>query len=188
MWHGPGGGPGGRGRGRRLGSAAAARVGLTDTPGANGTNGATPHPLPGPDFEDTPRMTPRMVWANAKTTWHGFRRVLGLVWDANAPLTLSLAVLNLVQGGLPAARVWISKLLIDEVVAAVGTGSGTQALPMVLLLVALQFGIGAVGNVLGTASNICQQLLQEQVSNRIQLLVMRHANQLDLVFFERPKF
>src|SRR5262245_16427286 len=62
------------------------------------------------------------------------------------------------------------------------------AWPMVLFLVALQFGLSALGNVLGTASNICQQLLQEQVSNRIQLLVMRHANQLDLVFFERPKF
>jgi len=188
IWHGPGGGPGGRGRGRRLGSAAAARVGLTDTPGTNGTNGTATHAIPGPQFDDGPRMTPRMVWANAKTTWHGFRRVLGLVWDANAALTLGLAVLNVAQGGLPAARVWISKLLIDEVVAAVSNGSGTQALPMVLLLVGLQFGIGAVGNVLGTASNICQQLLQEQVSNRIQLLVMRHANQLDLVLFKRPKF
>jgi ATP-binding cassette subfamily B protein len=30
--------------------------------------------------------------------------------------------------------------------------------------------------------------LQEKVANRVQLLVMRHANQLDLVFFERPQF
>jgi ATP-binding cassette subfamily B protein len=111
-----------------------------------------------------------------------------LVWDANAPLTLALAVLNLVQGLLPAARVWIAKVLIDEVVAAVSGGAGVNALPTVLVLVGLQFGIGAAGNVMSTASNICQQLLQEQVSNRIQLLVMRHANVLDLVFFERPKF
>src|ERR671933_649432 len=103
-------------------------------------------------------------------------------------LTLSLAVLNLLQGGLPAARVWLSKLLVDAVVAAVTTGTGTAALPQVLLLVALQFAIGAAANILTTVSNICQQLLQEQVSNRIQLLVMRQANQLDLVFFERPQF
>ncbi|MBV9132796.1 MAG: ABC transporter ATP-binding protein, partial [Chloroflexi bacterium] len=76
----------------------------------------------------------------------------------------------------------------DAVVGAVSSGNGTAALPQVMLLVALQFGIGAASNVLGTAANICQQLLQEQVSNRIQLLVMRHANQLDLVFFERPQF
>ncbi|MBV9544002.1 MAG: ABC transporter ATP-binding protein, partial [Chloroflexi bacterium] len=46
----------------------------------------------------------------------------------------------------------------------------------------------AASQLLSTGANICQQLLQEQVSNRIQLVVMRHANQLDLVFFERPQF
>ncbi len=182
IWHGPGPGGGGR-RGRRVGSAAAARVGLSDT------NGTAAQALPPPEsVPEGPQFSPRVVWANAKTTWRGFRRVLGLVWDANAPLTASLALLNLVQGFIPAMRVWISKLLIDEVVAAVSNGSGMAALPNVLLLVAAQFAIGALANLLSTASNICQQLLQEQVSNRIQLLVMRHANQLDLVFFERPKF
>jgi ATP-binding cassette subfamily B protein len=179
MYHGPGGGR----RGRKLGSAAAARVGLTDK-----TNGTAAPLGPPPPSSDGPSLTPRAIWANASTTWQGFRRVLGLVWDANPWLTLSLAVFNLLQGGLPAARVWLSKLLVDAVVAAVTTGVGTAALPQVLLLVTLQFAIGAAGNILTTVSNICQQLLQEQVSNRIQLLVMRQANQLDLVFFERPQF
>src|SRR5437879_388398 len=176
MWHG-----GGGGRGRRLGSAAAARVGLTDT--TNGT--ATPTPELPPNASG---FSFRALWANAGTTWHGFRRVLALVWEANPGLTLALAVLNLAQGGLPAARVWVSKLLIDAVVAAVTTGSGTAALPQVAFLVALQFAIGAAGNILSTIANISQQLLQEQVANRIQLLVMRQANALDLVFFERPQF
>src|SRR5579859_4284710 len=177
MWRG---GPGG-GHGRRLGSAAAARVGLADK--ANGT--ATPAPEPPPD---APSFTLGALWANAGTTWHGFRRVLALVWEANPGLTLALAVLNLAQGGLPAARVWVSKLLVDAVVAAVTTGSGTAALPQVLFLVAMQFAIGAAANILSTIGNICQQLLQEQVANRIQLLVMRQANRLDLIFFERPQF
>jgi ATP-binding cassette, subfamily B, bacterial len=182
MMHGPGGPGGGRGgRGRRLNSAAAARVGLTDH--ANGTASPTPEPPPtGAPF------TLSGLASNARTTWHGFRRVLRLVWDANPGLTLALGVLNLLQGGLPAASVWISKLLIDAVVAAVNTGAGTAALPQVLVLVALQFAVAAAGNLLGTLSNICQQLLQEQVANRVQLLVMRQANRLDLVFFERPQF
>ncbi|MBV8719773.1 MAG: ABC transporter ATP-binding protein [Chloroflexi bacterium] len=175
-------GPGGRGpRGRRSRREAAARVGLSDH--TNGTTQPTE-----PILEPAPRLTPGALWDNTRTTWHGFRRVLALVWDANPGLTLALALLNLVQGAVPAARVWLSKLLVDAVVGAVSSGNGTAALPQVMLLVALQFGIGAASNVLGTAANICQQLLQEQVSNRIQLLVMRHANQLDLVFFERPQF
>jgi ATP-binding cassette, subfamily B, bacterial len=177
MWHGPGGA-----RGRRLGSAAAARVGLTDH--TNGTVLATPEPPP----PNGPPFTLSALWANAGATWHGFRRVLGLVWDANPGLTLALAVLNLLQGGIPAASVWISKLLIDAVVAAVTTGAGAAALPQVLFLVVLQFVLGAAGNLMSTIANICQQLLQEQVANRIQLLVMRQANKLDLIFFERPQF
>src|SRR5262249_18481213 len=133
-------------------------------------------------------FTPRVLWNSTRTTWNGFRRVLALVWDANPGLTLALAVLNLLQGAVPAVRVWLSKLLVDAVVSAVTTGAGTAVLPQVALLVALQFAIGALSNVAGTASNICQQLLQEQVANRIQLLVMRHANELDLIFFERPQF
>lgn len=175
MWH----GPNGRG-GRRARHEAVARVGLTDR-----TNGTA---LPRPPTENAPSLTPAALWANARTTWSGFVRVLGLVWNANPQFTVALAGLNLLQGGLPAARVWISKLLIDAVVKAVRDGTGTDALPWVATLVALQFAISAAGNILSTASNICQQLLQEQVSNRIQMLVMRQANQLDLVFFERPQF
>jgi ATP-binding cassette subfamily B protein len=181
MYHGPGGPGGGRGGRSRRNGAAVARVGLTDR--ANGGPKAAPTPP-----ASGPALRPRALWANAGATWHGFRRVLALVWAANPGLTLALAILNLAQGALPAARVWIAKLLIDAVVAAVSTGTGVAALPEVVLLVALQFGIGAAGNLLGTGSNICQQLLQEQVANRVQLLVMRQANQLDLVFFERPQF
>jgi ATP-binding cassette subfamily B protein len=178
------GGPGGPRQARRARREAAARVGLTDN--ANGTT--IPASAPTPTLDGGTPFTPRVLWSNAKTTWRGFRRVLGLVWDANAGLTLALALLNLVQGFVPALRVWLSKLLVDAVVAAVTTGTGTAALPQVLALVVLQFAIGAVSNVASTAANICQQLLQEQVANRIQLLVMRHANDLDLVFFERPQF
>src|SRR5579871_180293 len=181
------GGPGGPRQARRARREAAARVGLTDASSANGTTlpatGMPPASLGG-----GPRYSFRTLWRSAGTTWTGFRRVLALVWDANPGLTLALAVLNLLQGAVPALRVWLSKLLVDAVVSAVTTGAGTQALPQVALLVAAQFVIGALSNIAGTASNICQQLLQEQVANRIQLLVMRHANELDLIFFERPQF
>jgi ATP-binding cassette subfamily B protein len=178
------GGPGGPRQARRARREAAARVGLTDK--TNGTTVTAPEPAQA--LSGGAPFTPRVLWSNARTTWRGFRRVLALVWDANPGLTLSLALLNLLQGFVPAIRVWLSKLLVDAVVAAVTDGTGTAALPQVFVLVALQFAIGALSSVAGTASNICQQLLQEQVANRIQLLVMRHANELDLVFFERPQF
>ncbi|MBI2756649.1 MAG: ABC transporter ATP-binding protein [Chloroflexi bacterium] len=177
----PGGGRGGRGRRDGRGSASAARVGLSgplDTAGPPPTGRAS----------DGPTWRPSALTANARTTWTGFQRVLRLVWEANPQLTVALALLNLLQGVLPAARVYLAKVLIDDVVAAVSTGAGMAALPRVALLVAAQFGVSAVSNLGQTLANISQQLLQERVANRVQLLLMRHANSLDLIYFERPAF
>jgi ATP-binding cassette, subfamily B, bacterial len=176
-------GPGGVRRGGRRNSKAGARVGLTDALSTrpvevNGSTGDAPKP----------DWSPKNIAASARTTWIGFRRILALVWEANPGFTVALAALNLIQGAIPAARVYLAKLLIDSVVAAVAAGAGLGALPTVALLVAGQFGLSAAGSILSTVSNICQQLLQERVANRIQLLVMQHANELDLVFFERPAF
>src|SRR5215471_19415945 len=103
------GGHGGGRSGRRARHEAAARVGLTDS--ANGTSHAPPNlPAGGPN------LSAAAILASTRTTWHGFRRVLGLVWDTNALLTLSLALLNLLLGVVPAVRVWLSKLLVDAVV------------------------------------------------------------------------
>src|SRR5690242_11184100 len=115
----------GRGR-RRNGTAPSAHVGLTDgTPEAS-RNGS--------DADETQPWSPWSMVRNARSTWTGFQRVLRLVWEASAFLTIALASLNLAQGLLPAARVWLSKLLIDAVVAAVSTGVGTAALPQVAVL------------------------------------------------------
>jgi ATP-binding cassette subfamily B protein len=51
----------------------------------------------------------------------------------------------------------------------------------------LQLGITLVSGLLSTLSNIVQQLLQEQVSNRVQLDILKKSNTLDLSFFENPE-
>lgn len=45
-----------------------------------------------------------------------------------------------------------------------------------------------MSNLLSTFSNTSQQLLQELVSNRTQLLILEKANTLDLAFFENAEF
>jgi ATP-binding cassette subfamily B protein len=181
---GPPGGFRGRGRlngtARRNGQANAARVGLTGS-----ANGAA---LGTPSEPEPPSFTANQMRRNVADTWHGFVRVLALVWDTSRSLTLSLALLSILQGAIPAARVWLAKLLIDEVVQGVSSGSGLNSLGPVIVLVLAQFLVGAVANLASTVSNISQQLLQERVTNRVQLLFMEHANTLDLAFFERPKF
>lgn len=113
-------------------------------------------------------------------------RVSRLVWSTHAGYTFALGLITLIRGFAPAASAWVTKLVIDSVIAALPPRNGPVS--DVIWLVLLQLLITVVTTLLGTASNITQQLLQEQVSNRVRLMVMEKANSLDLSFFENPEF
>jgi ATP-binding cassette, subfamily B, bacterial len=123
--------------------------------------------------------------------------VLGLVWTASRVLTIGLAIATVLAGIIPAVTAYVAKLLIDAVVRAIAANvSGVAAAPAavgpltldptgtVVVLAVAQFAIYAVSSFLSTLRNVCQQLLQERVTNTIQLQIMDHASKLDLAFFE----
>jgi ATP-binding cassette subfamily B protein len=111
-------------------------------------------------------------------------RVLQLVWSTDAFLTAAMAFISLVRGVVPAVTVVITKLVIDSVVL----GIRIHSVNPVWIPVGLQLAIGLVDRFLSTLSNIAQQLLQERVSTKVQLLILEKANTLDLAFFENPEF
>ena len=124
-------------------------------------------------------------------------RVLGLVWSASRVLTIGLAIATILAGITPAATAYIAKLLIDAVVRAIALNADPSlpatitfgpltldAVGTVVMLAAAQFLIYAASSFLSTLRNVCQQLLQERVTNTIQLQIMDHAARLDLAFFE----
>ena len=111
-------------------------------------------------------------------------RVLRLVWSTNALFTALMGLLSLLQGFTPAASVWISGLVIDSVVLGIRIHSTSP----IWLPVGLQLAVALLSNLLSTLSNIVQQLLQEQVSNKVQVLILEKSNTLDLAFFENPEF
>ena len=113
-------------------------------------------------------------------------RVLRLVWSTNAFYTLSMAIITVIRGFMPAASAWVTKLVIDSVIAALPPKNAPVM--DVVWLVLLQLVISVGSSLLGTLSNIVQQLLQELVANRIRLMIMEKANTLDLAFFENPEF
>ena len=112
-------------------------------------------------------------------------RVLHLVWSTSQLLTIFLGLLSLLQGFTPALSVSISAFLIDSVVRAIR--DPMHRFDLVWLAIGLQLGMTLFTSLLSTLSNIVQQLLQEQVSNRVQLDILKKANTLDLAFFENPE-
>src|SRR6266699_3711090 len=111
-------------------------------------------------------------------------RVIRLVWSTQARLTTAMAVLSILRGFTPAVSFWITKQLIDSVVNAIKT----HHIAMVLWFVGAQLVVSLLDRLLSTLGKIVQQLLQDRVSTRVQLLILQKANTLDLAYFEDSEF
>ena len=118
---------------------------------------------------------------------------LRMVWRTSPPLAVSTAVLRLGRALLPVVTLYIGKLIIDEVVLlvsahATGASAGPIAfggVPQRLVgLVALEFALAIVSDVMGRAVSLIDSLLSERFSNETSLRLMEHAATLDLEDFE----
>ncbi len=76
-------------------------------------------------------------------------RVMRLVWSTSWVLTISLAVLSVLQGFAPAASVWITKLVVDGVVQGIRIHSPSP----IWLPVGLQLGVAVLSNLLSSLND-----------------------------------
>jgi ATP-binding cassette subfamily B protein len=113
-------------------------------------------------------------------------QVTRLVWNCHPALTVVIVLTTLLQGLLPAATAYASKLVVDSVVGAIGDPAGGW--DTILPAVALAFGLGVVGALVGRAAGLAQELLGNRLYNHINEMVISHAISLDLSFYENPTF
>src|SRR5919108_726582 len=148
----------------------------------------------------------RSRWNNLKQSVKGttaaLPEVLKLVWEASPGITAGLFVATVIAGFVPAASAYTTRLLINTVVQGIVVRReqsldhirldlgpwhpGFTTLNAIIFLAVLQLLIFALIAFLSTMRNITQQLLQNSVSMRIQLMVMEKAATLDLAFYEDP--
>jgi ATP-binding cassette subfamily B protein len=115
------------------------------------------------------------------------------VWQTSRTLTLASLALRLVRALMPVATLYVGKLIIDAVVALVAT-HGTHAdlrawlasgeLNPLWGLLALEFALAVLSDVLGRIVSLIDSLLSELYSNQVSVRLMEHAATLDLEDFE----
>ncbi|HEX9362174.1 MAG TPA: ABC transporter ATP-binding protein [Candidatus Dormibacteraeota bacterium] len=188
----------GRWGGRRRPDSGPANSGLTGDP-----------TLEPPQQPEGPKDL-RGRWENLKQSVLGttaaLPQVLRLVWEASPGTTIGLFFTTALAGLIPAISVGITLMLTNAVVRGIGIHANHEAdrvhlnelgipwLPgmvftavgMIVFLAVLQLIVFAVSALLNTTRNITQQLLQNSVAMRIQLMVMEKAASLDLQFYEDP--
>jgi ATP-binding cassette subfamily B protein len=112
-----------------------------------------------------------------------------LVWEASSGLFSLILVFSVILALVPAATLWVGKLLLDAVALAVRGGFPTPeiAYRRLAMLLGLQVAIGAAAALLQTIYGASRELLGDRLQNRISLRILEKACALDVESFENAE-
>lgn len=112
-----------------------------------------------------------------------------LVWSASPGLLTLILALSIVLALVPAATLWVGKLLLDEVARAIAGGfaNAADAYRRLASLLALQVGIAIGASLVQTIYATARELLGDTLQNRISLRILHKAADLDVESFENAE-
>jgi ATP-binding cassette subfamily B protein len=115
-------------------------------------------------------------------------RALGLIWDAARRWTVVWLALLVLQGLLPVAVVYLTRLLVDSLVDVMGLGAEWERLQSVLVLVGLMAGILILKEVLRSAAAYIRTAQAERVRDYMSDLIHRKTMEVDLSFYDSAEY
>jgi ATP-binding cassette, subfamily B, bacterial len=121
-------------------------------------------------------------WGERLRALRHLPRLFRLVWGTEPRYVVIIFLLRVLRAVVPLAVLWIGKLIVDEVVAAVTRGGASWERLGVLL--GAEFIIAVLGEALSRGSALYESLLGDLFANRTSVDLMRHAAALDLEQFE----
>ena len=154
-----------------------------------GRTTAAAGPAPGPHGEPPPARSFRERLGALRN----LPPFLKLVWQTSPVLTAVDLVLRLGRALLPVATLYVGKLIIDEVLrlaqlpgapARFADWASSGLLRPLVVLLALEFGLAVLSDVLGRVVSLAESLLSEKFTNTTSIRLMEHAATLDLEDFE----
>ena len=114
-------------------------------------------------------------------------RTFALVRESSRAFAVGMIALLIGQAALPAAMVWVGKLIVDAVVAAARSGDPLQRWE-VLRLVALEAGLMALSTAMSRGQSLLRDLMRASLGNHVNTLILEKAATLELRHFEDADF
>jgi ATP-binding cassette subfamily B protein len=115
-------------------------------------------------------------------------QTLHLIWVTAPVWTVAWLVLLLVQGLLPGANVYLSKLLVDSLVVAMRAGISEESWKIVLLPAGLMAAVLLLTQLANAALGFIRKVQSELVLDSITALVHEKSIAADLSFYELPEY
>ncbi len=112
------------------------------------------------------------------------------MWSTNKALSITLAVLTLIAGVLPAGVAFVGAQIVDAVIHAADLHhrTGTTYLSDVVRYVALEALLVAATAMAQRGISLAQSLLRAQLGQRVNVMILEKALTLDLTQFEDSEF
>jgi ATP-binding cassette, subfamily B, bacterial len=110
-----------------------------------------------------------------------------MVWATSPALTIATIACRLAKSLIPVATLWVAKLILDEVARALTPGVVAN-FRVIWSLVAIEFGLAILNDLLARAIGLSDSLLGDRFANQLSVRLIEHASRLDLVNFEDPEF
>ena len=130
------------------------------------------------------------LWRSVRQVLEYYPRCIKLTWQASRRYALLAFVFSIFTSVVPAAQVWISKIVIDSVVEFLGDTSADITVDWLKLLspIAGVLAVWMVGGICQSVSNTLNEQIGFYTRNYSQFLILNKASRLDLAFFETPRF
>lgn len=125
-------------------------------------------------------------WQERLTALKNLPPVLNIVWRSGRGVVTAGLLLRVFASLQPIALLAVGKFIIDAIYQILAKH---QPVPRYLWwLVAAEFAIAVLGNILTRATDYTDSLLADKYTRHVGIEVMRHAAELDLTAYEDPLF
>jgi ATP-binding cassette, subfamily B, bacterial len=111
-----------------------------------------------------------------------------LIWAASRHWTFTWIVLLLIQGILPAATVYLTRLVVNSLVTVVGSGMSWENAQIILIPVALMAGVLLLTELLQGMSEWVRTAQSELVQDYISALIHQQSIAIDYSCYESSEF
>lgn len=115
-------------------------------------------------------------------------RALRMTWDATRGWTLAWATLLVMQGLLPTASVYLTKILVDRIAEALNMGLSWEAAAPVVWPAALMAAIMVAIEILGAVRSWVQTAQSELLHDHIKEAIHEKAAEVAYAFYESPAY
>ncbi|SHF73463.1 ATP-binding cassette, subfamily B [Caldanaerobius fijiensis DSM 17918] len=128
------------------------------------------------------------MYSKTKTFLYRFFYTFKLIWDTSPAIYLLKVLTTLFNGLQPVVAVYLTKLIVDAIVAGIRAGDFQPYYRRIIFYVVLQIGILFIKFVITNISQLIDTVFGDILASHIRIQIMNKAKDVDYIYFDMPEF